>query len=805
MAPSSKPNPENITEAGGNAGSWIWQLSSGDKAPQECHRNVNPGPLRGPQDLPAGLSETTARSQATHARTLRTPAQARSSLGTTVRPSLGDIPNSPCPRRTHSGNIVEGEASLDTTLAAKATRPAFTLPFPPPPGSPPISKHSHILSMGLHNRTGKHTHIEGPYRAPTEIRCAQLWMQLYFGPAYRGQATASSSEQPRRLAGHTAGRVWGQCAVWQAANPPAPKASVLRRLQVPAQPVLPKYQAPPLPYALYADPPHTVGPVGPITCSLERVGYVYGSQTQTHSQVLPLDKSPPVKRRGWCPSAVSPPRTTATSPQASFRSQSLGKEGVVAASGEHAARFGKSPLKRGAAPCLASVPPDSGPRPYIYPQDTEGLLPKAFGDKGRAVGQTSHLALGLAPAPSAPAKSQGLGGGRCALASRKHRHSNGINPWDQATPYPEFSPSIGHRRLCPLAHPSSNTTALNPTQQDTPALQTPPENSHPGVEESEAQEEIAPGDIKYRLEPLSKVPPQTQPPSYLSQYCKPQWLPFSTTYRECYKPCRKEPVTYQGKKSSHSGDYHMTTTHQISFQSPLLGESMIPVHIQGRKIAPIMRPGYMECISQYQSNFQASGWHQVLKTDPNKSNQEIDKYIQAVQKDTAPSWQPTMHQHQRSRWLKQEMTLLGRKNTVKFDGDTVTRMPNLAPPKSLVKRVKGKCPSSTLRVFKAKLQTETASKQFPQVHYGDPHHKGHEKLPGVGSQAPTEDQTTTRTSYMPLFSARLKLCKPNVNSMKWEPNTTSLLNKGKHSGQSSCLKASSKSTYDNNRTPNSQM
>nr|XP_035937817.1 uncharacterized protein LOC118529163 isoform X1 [Halichoerus grypus] len=200
----------------------------------------------------------------------------------------------------------------------------------------------------------------------------------------------------------------------------------------------------------------------------------------------------------------------------------------------------------------------------------------------------------------------------------KHRHRNGINPWDQTTPYPEFGPSIdtpspGHRRLCPLAHPSSNSTALNPTQQDTPALQTQPGNSHPGVE-----------------------------------------------------------------------------------------------------------------------------------------------------------------------------------------------MPYLPPPKSLVKRVKGKCLSSTLRAFKDKLQTETASKQFSQVHYGDPHHRGHEKLPGVGSPAPTEDHMTTRTSYMPLFSERLNLCKPKVNSIKWEPNTTSLLNKGKHTGQSSCLKASSRSTYDN-RTQNSQM
>ncbi|XP_058542793.1 uncharacterized protein LOC131486851 isoform X4 [Neofelis nebulosa] len=242
---------------------------------------------------------------------------------------------------------------------------------------------------------------------------------------------------------------------------------------------------------------------------------------------------------------------------------------------------------------------------------------------------------------------------------------------------------------------------------------------------------------------------------------------------------------------------------QISLQSPLLGQSTFPVHIQGRKIGPIVRPGHMEYTSQYQSDFQASGWNQVLKTDPDKRSQGINKYTQTVQKDNAPGWQSTMHQHPKPRWVKQEMTILGRKSTVKFDGGTVTRMSYLPPPKPLVKRVKGKCPSSTLRVFKAKLQTETTSKQFfqdcrtqPQVCYGDLHHRGYDK-----PLAPPQEQTTTRTSYMPLFSERLNLCKLKVNSSKWEPNKISLLSKGKHSDQSSCLKAGSRSTFDK-RTQN---
>ncbi|XP_058542796.1 uncharacterized protein LOC131486851 isoform X7 [Neofelis nebulosa] len=201
---------------------------------------------------------------------------------------------------------------------------------------------------------------------------------------------------------------------------------------------------------------------------------------------------------------------------------------------------------------------------------------------------------------------------------------------------------------------------------------------------------------------------------------------------------------------------------QISLQSPLLGQSTFPVHIQGRKIGPIVRPGHMEYTSQYQSDFQASGWNQVLKTDPDKRSQGINKYTQTVQKDNAPGWQSTMHQHPKPRWVKQEMTILGRKSTVKFDGGTVTR----------------------------------DCRTQPQVCYGDLHHRGYDK-----PLAPPQEQTTTRTSYMPLFSERLNLCKLKVNSSKWEPNKISLLSKGKHSDQSSCLKAGSRSTFDK-RTQN---
>nr|XP_012629152.1 uncharacterized protein LOC105876092 isoform X2 [Microcebus murinus] len=354
-------------------------------------------------------------------------------------------------------------------------------------------------------------------------------------------------------------------------------------------------------------------------------------------------------------------------------------------------------------------------------------------------------------------------------------------PADQLCDTPTTTPEDRILRL--LDYPSSNRTALNPTQQQMLALQTQPENSDPDVQmrsgvtvrspetedtchfcsrhalegtqqqgaafqKLDAEEEIAPGDIKYRLEPLCVAQLKMQRPSNFGQYFKPQWVPFSTTYGESFKPWKTEPMTHCGEKSSYpgassfprhvpvvgttnpgeyrkkqgsrpslfknpSGDYDMTTTHQISFQKPLLGQSVFSTHVQGRKVARIEHPGYVEYISQYQRDFQAPG-----------------KYIQHVQKETAPGWQPTTQLHQGLSRPKQ-MTVLGGNSTAKFDGDTVTRLSYL--PKILVKRVKGKCPSSTLGGFKAKFQTENTSKKFfpdwgaqPQVCYG-PHYTDYEK------------------------------------------------------------------------------
>ena len=68
------------------------------------------------------------------------------------------------------------------------------------------------------------------------------------------------------------------------------------------------------------------------------------------------------------------------------------------------------------------------------------------------------------------------------------------------------------------------------------------------MQESEAQNEIAPEDVKYRLETLPKAPLELQRLSYFSQP-KPPWIHLSTTYGEGHKPW-----TYYGEEPSHSGE-----------------------------------------------------------------------------------------------------------------------------------------------------------------------------------------------------------------------------------------------------------
>ncbi|XP_037361223.1 uncharacterized protein LOC119240699 isoform X6 [Talpa occidentalis] len=182
--------------------------------------------------------------------------------------------------------------------------------------------------------------------------------------------------------------------------------------------------------------------------------------------------------------------------------------------------------------------------------------------------------------------------------------------------------------------------------------------------------------------------------------------------------------------SSNSTTPNPTCQEMLALQTP--PESRDP-RAQGRKIAPREQPGNMECINQYQRDSQAHECSQVLQHDPDKN-----------------------------------------------------KCLNLPPPKTLV-GVQAKSLSSTLRALKAKFQTETTSKQSfkdggtqPQVCSEDPHNRGYKNFLGMGSQVPDEDQTTTRTTYLPLFSQRVNLCKPKVVSIKRKAKRPPLLNKGKH-------------------------
>ncbi|OWK17657.1 CEP57 [Cervus elaphus hippelaphus] len=276
---------------------------------------------------------------------------------------------------------------------------------------------------------------------------------------------------------------------------------------------------------------------------------------------------------------------------------------------------------------------------------------------------------------------------------------------------------LAHQALPRKSHPAAQVRG----RSEPPVMRKQQEGV--ALQESEAQNEIAPEDVKYRLETLPKAPLELQRLSYFSQP-KPPWIHLSTTYGESHKPW-----TYYGEEPSHSGDHYLTTPHQIAFQSSPLGQSMFPVYIRGRKIASVMHPDYRNCINQYERDFQAPECNQVLKPDPDKSSQGINKYIQTLRRLLAPVWQPTTHRHEKLSCLKQETPTLGGKRAAKCDGDAVTR--------------------------------------------------------GTASQAPAEDQTTTRTSYLPLFSERVKLCKPKINSINCQP---------------SCRQASSRHIYAKNRT-----
>ncbi|XP_037063421.1 uncharacterized protein LOC114691298 isoform X2 [Peromyscus leucopus] len=311
--------------------------------------------------------------------------------------------------------------------------------------------------------------------------------------------------------------------------------------------------------------------------------------------------------------------------------------------------------------------------------------------------------------------------------------------------------SPGDRRAYPLDD-SSNSIQRQPL-----AVPMGLEDSAPGVQQQQQQqqqpgvalqelekEEIAPTDVKYRLQLLEEAPLQRESSSVHNQFYKPAWVPVSKTHREWFKPWKMGNVVHEDEPSH-------------------------PGHIQGRRIAPRGHLNHEEHLNQDQTNTQAPVWSQVLSPGLDKSSQGITQSTQRVAREVAPGW-PTTHAHQEPSQTKQGIAITGTKRAAKFDEATASRMSCLPPLKLLSRRVKSKCPPNTPGILQVKFQTDLTGRHFfqdwraqPQGRYGS-----HEK-----PLVPSEDQVNPRLTYMPLFTQRVKLYKPKANGIKHETNASS--------------------------------
>uniref|UniRef100_A0A8C8TLI8 RIKEN cDNA 4931429L15 gene n=1 Tax=Peromyscus maniculatus bairdii TaxID=230844 RepID=A0A8C8TLI8_PERMB len=297
--------------------------------------------------------------------------------------------------------------------------------------------------------------------------------------------------------------------------------------------------------------------------------------------------------------------------------------------------------------------------------------------------------------------------------------------------------SPGDRRAYPLDD-SSNSIQRQPLavpmglEDSAPGVQQQQQQQQPGIALQELEkEEIAPTDVKYRLQLLEEAPLQRESSSIHNQFYKPAWVPVSKTHREWFKPWKMGNVVH-GDEPSHPG------------------------HIQGRRIAPRGHLNHTEHVNQDQTNTQAPVWSQVLSPGLDKSGQGITQSTQHVAREVAPGW-PTTHAHQEPSQAKQGIAITGTKRAAKFDEATASRMSCLPPLKLLSRRVKSKCPPNTPGILQVKFQTDLTGRHFfqdwraqPQGRYGS-----HEK-----PLVPSEDQVNPRLTYMPLFTQRVKLTSP---------------------------------------------
>ncbi|KAH0519596.1 hypothetical protein LTLLF_111730, partial [Microtus ochrogaster] len=260
-------------------------------------------------------------------------------------------------------------------------------------------------------------------------------------------------------------------------------------------------------------------------------------------------------------------------------------------------------------------------------------------------------------------------------------------------------------------------------------------NQQPGVALQRLKgEEIAPTDVKYRLQLLEEVPLQRKSSSGHSQH-----------HREWLKPWKMEDVPHHRGEPSHAS------------------------HIQGRRTAPRGYQSHKGYVSQDQNNIQVPMWSQVLSLGLDKSSQGNVQSAQRVSREMAPGW-PTTHAHQELSQTKPGIASMGTKSTAKFDEATTSRVSCLPPLKLLSRRVKSKWPAHTPGIFQGKFQAELTGNHFFQDWRTQPQGcYGNNEKPLV----PFEDQVHTRLTYMPLFTGRVKLYKPKSNGIKHKNNTFS--------------------------------
>nr|XP_033775274.1 stabilizer of axonemal microtubules 1-like isoform X2 [Geotrypetes seraphini] len=214
------------------------------------------------------------------------------------------------------------------------------------------------------------------------------------------------------------------------------------------------------------------------------------------------------------------------------------------------------------------------------------------------------------------------------------------------------------------------------------------------------------------------------------------------------------------------GSHTMTTTHQSAYQPLPLQSQVLPKTHLSERVAT-KRP-HMETVTKYQRDFPV---YQSLPTrvrpiypplDNLAVNSSFNNDFKTVQRETYHGWDVSKHQRPALIRLKEELTAMERAKEEMFDGNTVTKLsyPLLTQHRQPVEPVKR--PETVLKSLKAKFNGTTANKIFfqdwgvqPRIRYGD-------KYDGLYLRplARLEDETTTKSTFLPKKAEKVKNCKP---------------------------------------------